>query len=162
METERHRSHRSYLREAVRLAVENVRAGRGGPFGALIVRDGEVVGRGTNRVTTDHDPTLHAEVAAIRDAARRLRTFRLDGCDIYASCEPCPMCLGAVYWARLDRVFYAAVQEDAAAAGFDDAFLHEELARPPGERRLPARRMAVEEAGRPFREWERAEDRVEY
>ena len=154
--------HEAFLEEAVRLATENVREGRGGPFGAVVVRAGEVIGRGANRVTAENDPTLHAEVAAIRDAARRLGDFRLEGCTLYASCEPCPMCLGAIYWARIERLFYASGKEDAAAVGFDDALFWEEVDRPPAERRLVTRHLPVEGARRPFRAWEEAEGRVEY
>src|SRR5512143_3186810 len=128
------------MREALRLARENVAAG-GGPFAALVVRDGAVVAVGTNRVVPDSDPTEHAEVVAIRAACRRLGTFRLDGCEVYASCEPCPMCAAALACARPARVFYAATRDDAAAAGFDDARLFADLARAPGERALPAARL---------------------
>ncbi len=116
------------MREAIRLAMATMEQGTGGPFGALVVRRGEIVSRGWNQVTSTNDPTAHAEVMAIREACRRLNTFRLDECDLYASCEPCPMCLGAIYWARLRRVFYGASSRDAAAAGFDDQLIYQELA----------------------------------
>lgn len=151
-----------FLMEAIRIAAENVRSGRGGPFGAVVVRGGEVVGRGANRVTGSNDPTAHAEVVAIRDACRRMGSFQLSGCDVYCSAEPCPMCLGALYWARPARVFYAVDREDAAEAGFDDGFIYEELAKPPSGRSLEVRRLEVEGAEEPFRLWEAAEDRVEY
>ncbi len=153
--------HRRYLREAIRLAAESAREG-GGPFGALIVRDGEILAAATNRVTARHDPTAHAEIEAIREACRRLEDFQLEGCDVYASTEPCPMCMGALYWARPARVFFASGREAAAAAGFDDAFIYEEFARPPDRRRLEARRVEVEEAGTEFAAWTANEVRRDY
>lgn len=150
------------MEEAVALAVDNVRAGRGGPFGALVVREGEVVARGANRVTTANDPTAHAEVEAIRAACAQLGTFQLTGCTLYTSCEPCPMCLGAVYWARLDAVYYAATQAEAAAAGFDDAFIYDELARPAAARRLPMARLCADLGERPFEAWRAFAGRVAY
>ena len=150
------------MQEAVEMAIENVRAGRGGPFAALVVRDGEVVARGTNLVTSSQDPTAHAEVVAIRRACRSLNTFQLDGCDLYTSCEPCPMCLGAIYWARLDRVFYAGTREDAAAAGFDDHFIYDEIALAPAERHITMIPMMRDEAQRAFDAWTDHEDRIAY
>lgn len=152
----------SFLREAIEMAVQNVRAGQGGPFAALIVRDGEIIGRGTNVVTTRNDPTAHAEVTAIRRACETSNDFELKGCTMYATCEPCPMCLGAAYWARLDRVYYAATREDAAAANFDDRHIYEELAKPPNERRIPMEHRLEEEAQRPFEAWLDYDDRVTY
>lgn len=152
---------RAFLAEAIRLAVANVAAG-GGPFGALVVKDGAIVGRGVNRVTRDNDPTAHAEVVAIRDACARLGSFQLTGCTVYASCEPCPMCLAALYWARPARVVYAATVEDAAAAGFDDRFIVEEFRRPPEARSLRLLRLACEDAGAPFRAWAGKADRIPY
>jgi guanine deaminase len=149
------------MREALRLARENVAAG-GGPFAALVVRDGAVVAVGTNRVVPDLDPTAHAEIVAIRAACRRLGTFQLDGCEIYASCEPCPMCAGAIAWARPARVFYAATREDAAAAGFDDARVHVEVGRAPGERTIPTERLLGEEGAAPFVAWAAKPDRAPY
>jgi guanine deaminase len=149
------------MREALRLARENVDAG-GGPFAAVVARDGGVVAVGTNRVVPERDPTAHAEVVAIREACRRLGSFRLDGCEIYASCEPCPMCLGAIHWARPERVFFAATRDDAAAAGFDDALLHAELLRPPGERRIPAEPLLRDEALGAFAAWRAKGDKVPY
>src|SRR5690606_33338909 len=116
----------SFMRRALKMAADNVRAGKGGPFAALVVRDGRIVGRGTSLVTSINDPTAHAEVVAIRDACANLGEFQLEGCDVYSTCEPCPMCLGAIYWARPGRVFYAATQQDAAEAGFDDVFIYQE------------------------------------
>ena len=133
----KHTMDNAFMKEAIRLATENVRAGRGGPFAAVVVKDGHIIASGTNSVTSTNDPTAHAEVTAIREACRALGTFQLSGCEIYTSCEPCPMCLGAIYWARPDRVFYAATASDAAAAGFDDSFIYEELKL----RRLPSGRF---------------------
>lgn len=153
--------HRRFLEEAIGLAVESARSG-GGPFGAVVVRDGEVIGRGANRVTATHDPTAHAEIVAIRDACRRLDSFQLDGCDVYASSEPCPMCLGALYWARPRRVVYASDRHAAAAAGFDDRHIYEEVARAPADRGLESLHLPVPEAGREFAAWAANEDRIEY
>ncbi|MCS6920545.1 MAG: nucleoside deaminase [Elioraea sp.] len=152
---------RVFLAEAVRLAVANVAEG-GGPFAALVVKDETIVGRGGNRVTRDNDPTAHAEVVAIRDACARLGSFQLTGCTVYASCEPCPMCLAALYWARPARVVYAATAEDAAAAGFDDRFIVEEFLRPREARSLPVRRLVCDDAMAPFRAWAAKEDRIPY
>lgn len=151
-----------YLREAIRLARENVEAGRGGPFGALVVREHRVVATGTNLVTSSDDPTAHAEIVAIRNACRVLGSFQLDGCDIFASCEPCPMCLGAIYWARPSRVVFASSAHDAADAGFDDSFIYDEIRLPRGHRRFPLEQLRVPEAGEEFAAWRAAEDRVEY
>jgi len=152
----------AFMSCAIELAVENVRSGRGGPFAAVVVKDGRIVAQGTNVVTSTHDPTAHAEVVAIREACCALNSFQLTGCDIYTSCEPCPMCLGAIYWARPARVFYAATYKDAAAAGFDDSLIYEESRRPPGERRLPMIPMMREEALRAFEEWRAKPDKKEY
>jgi guanine deaminase len=127
---------REYLRQAIKLARVGVEEGRGGPFGCVIVRDGEVIGKGSNAVTSTNDPTAHAEMVAIRDACARLGNYQLSGCVVYASCEPCPMCLGAIYWARPSRVVYAATRQQAAAAGFDDEFIYREIEVPEGERRI--------------------------
>jgi guanine deaminase len=137
-------------------------AGEGGPFGAVVVKDGHVVGRGWNRVTSVNDPTAHAEINAIREACTRLQTFSLAGCQIYASCEPCPMCLAAIYWARLESLCFAADSSDAAAAGFDDGHIHSELCRPVLERSLPVRQALQHEGQQPFRLWVHKPDRIEY
>lgn len=150
-----------FLRQAVRLAIDSVAEG-GGPFGALVVKDGEIIGRGRNRVTETCDPTAHAEVVAIRDACSRLRSHQLEACVIYASSEPCPMCLGAIYWARPDAVYFASERGDAAAAGFDDAFIYDEIELEPDDRRILMVRVDVEGAGTPFRLWTEKSDRVEY
>lgn len=152
----------AFLREAIRLARENVARGAGGPFGAVVVRDGEIIGTGTNQVTSSGDPTAHAEVVAIRSACRSLGTFQLDECEIYCSCEPCPMCLGAIYWARPRRVVFASSAHDAADAGFDDSFIYDEIRLPRGRRRMPLEQMRVDEAGEEFAAWRAAEDKVEY
>lgn len=149
------------LREAIALARASVSNG-GGPFGALVVRDGEVLGRGQNRVVRDGDPTAHAEVVALREAAARLGTHDLAGCEVYASCEPCPMCLAAAWWARVERIHYACTHVDAAAAGFDDALLYEELAKPPSARRLVMRQALRDEGLAAFEDWAAKPDRVPY
>jgi len=151
-----------FMQRAIELAVENVRSGRGGPFGAVVVKDGRIVAEGVNRVTSANDPSAHAEIVAIREACRALGTFQLTGCDIYTSCEPCPMCLGAIYWARSDRVFFAATAQDAAAAGFDDSFIYNELRTPPGERKIKMEPMMREAALAVFRAWLGNSGRVEY
>jgi guanine deaminase len=147
---------------AIELAIENVRAGRGGPFAALVVKDDAVVGEGTNRVTLSNDPTAHAEVVAIRAACAALGTFQLDGCDVYTTCEPCPMCLGAIYWARPARVFFASRATDAAAAGFDDAFIYQQIALPLGDRAIPFVEVMREESLAAFRAWSEKRDRIDY
>ena len=149
------------MREAIRLASANVENG-GGPFGAVIVRGGEIIATGVNRVTANCDPTAHAEVSAIRAAAQKLGTFNLSGCDIYSSCEPCPMCLGAIYWARLDRLFYGNTKADAARIGFDDAFIYKELALPLSERTLRAEQLLGKEAIATFEAWEQKTDKTPY
>ena len=150
------------MRRAIALALDNVRSGRGGPFGALVVKSGQVIATGTNRVTSTNDPTAHAEIVAIREACRTLRNFQLTDCDLYTTCEPCPMCLGAIYWARPARVFYAGIAADAADAGFDDAFIYEEIEKPPVARRIPMTQILRDEALEVFREWKRNPDKVAY
>ena len=149
------------MREAIKLSAESVRSG-GGPFGAVIVRDGEIIARGENRVTVCNDPTAHAEVSAIREAAARLGTYDLSGCEIYSSCEPCPMCLGAIYWARLNKLYYAGTRADAANVGFDDAHIYEELPLEPSQRELPTETLLREEAQRVFEAWAEKADKKEY
>jgi guanine deaminase len=151
-----------FLREAIRLSKEKMAAGEGGPFGAVIVKNGEIVGRGWNRVTSANDPTAHAEVMAIRDACSHLGTFKLDGCEIYSSCEPCPMCLSAIYWARLDALYFAASQADASAAGFDDALLYNEINKPWNERSLKTRQFLPAEAKRVLQIWGGKSDKIKY
>lgn len=149
------------MREAIRLSEENVANG-GGPFGAVIARDGEIVATGVNRVTARHDPTAHAEVSAIREACAKLGTFDLSGCEIYSSCEPCPMCLGAIYWAHIDRLYFGNDKEDAKKVGFDDSFIYDELALPRDSRRLPTEILMDEEAIGAFNMWRDKADKVEY
>lgn len=149
------------MQRAIDLAVENVKQG-GGPFGAVIAKDGEIVAEGVNRVTLQHDPTAHAEVQAIRKACAKKQGFDLSGYDIYSSCEPCPMCLGAIYWAHLDHLYFAATKDDAARIGFDDAFIYQELPLPIHERKLPTAEMMRQEAQAPFNDWEEKGDKVEY
>lgn len=151
-----------WMKQAIELAVDNVVSGRGGPFGAVIVRDGEIVAEGVNLVTATNDPTAHAEIVAIREACRRLGRFQLEDCEIYASCEPCPMCLGAIYWARPALVYFASAKEDAAEAGFDDSFIYEEIRVPRSSRRIPFIPMMREEARAAFHEWRRRPNRIEY
>jgi guanine deaminase len=154
--------HAVFLRLAIAEALRGVAAGAGGPFGALVVKDGVIIGRGCNQVTSSCDPTAHAEVVAIRAACAALQTFQLDGCEVYASCEPCPMCLGALYWARPRAIHFAATKKDAAAAGFDDAFIYDELALPPAARKLPLQQHPVPEAQQPFAAWAALATRVRY
>ena len=152
----------SFMQEAIRLSLDKMREGCGGPFGAVVVKDGRIISRGWNRVTTSNDPTAHAEVVAIREACAVLNSFILRGCELYASCEPCPMCLGAIYWSRVDRLFFAASRQDAASAGFDDALIYEEIPRPFGERRLPTAQMLRDDALAAFREWKTMSSKVTY
>jgi len=151
-----------FMRRAIVLGKENVHTGGGGPFAAVIVKDGRIVAEGVNRVTTTNDPTAHAEVVAIREACRALGVFQLAGCDLYTTCEPCPMCLGAIYWARPARVYYACVASDAAAVGFDDAFIYEELKRGHDARRLPMQQMLREESLEIFSLWRQKEGTTHY
>ena len=150
------------MRRAIELAIQNVNTGRGGPFAAVIVRDGKIVGEGANSVTTTNDPTAHGEVNAIRAACKALGTFTLAGCELYTSCEPCPMCLAACYWARVDAVFYGASADDAARAGFDDAFLYDEFRKGQAERTLPAKQLLAGEAWASFAAWIASTDKIEY
>ena len=151
-----------FMRRTIALALENVRAGNGGPFAALVVKEGRVIAEGTNRVTSSNDPTAHAEIVAIREACRVLNDFQLTGCDLYTTCEPCPMCLGAIYWARPARIFYAGTAADAAAAGFDDAFIYDELKLPPTARRIPTAQILREESLAIFAAWQNQENKKRY
>lgn len=152
---------KGFMREAIRLSIANVANG-GGPFGAIIVKNGEIIAHGVNRVTSNCDPTAHAEVSAIREAGKLLETFDLSGCEIYTSCEPCPMCLGAIYWARLDKVYYGNNQHDAANIGFDDSFIYHELALPVGDRKLQSEALLPEEAIQAFEAWSNKKDKTKY
>ena len=154
--------HETFMRAAIALAEENVASGAGGPFGAVVVQSGRIVGRGANSVTRSNDPTAHAEVVAIRHACATLGAFSLRGCSIYTSCEPCPMCLAAIYWARLDCIHYANTRDDAAGIGFDDAHIYREISRPPAERTVPAERMLAGEAISAFQAWSASEIKVPF
>jgi len=151
-----------FMKEAIRLSLANVEEGKGGPFGAVVVKDGKIIARGANCVTAHNDPTAHAEVVAIREACKLLNTFQLTGCEIYASCEPCPMCLGAIYWARPDKLFYANSKEDAAAIAFDDKFIYEEIAKPVNERKLFTKQLLRDEAIDAFEKWQESDKKKEY
>jgi guanine deaminase len=150
------------MRRAIALALDNVRSARGGPFAALVVRDGRVIAEGANRVTASNDPTAHAEIVAIREACRALNDFQLAGCDLYCTCEPCPMCFGAIYWARPGRVFYACTAADAADAGFDDAFIYDELKLPGPQRRIPMLQFLREESQSIFSAWSSQQNKTPY
>lgn len=155
------REHR-FMQAAIELARKGMDAGEGGPFGCVIVRGDEIVGQGCNAVTSNNDPTAHAEVVAIRNACNHLQTYQLTGCELYTSCEPCPMCMGAIYWARPDRVFFGGTRFDAAFAGFDDSFIYEELNVPLPNRRIPIENIGREEAIRVFEEWMKKTDKISY
>lgn len=154
--------HERFVEQVVRMAEESARSGLGGPFAALVVRDGEVIGRGVNRVTSALDPTAHAEVQALRDACARIGDFRLDGAVLYASCMPCPMCYAAIYWARIAQVYYAADAQQAEAVGFDDVAISADLGRMPERRAVPCRHLHSARADEPFRVWLQYPNRVEY
>ena len=151
-----------FMREAIRLSIQLMRRGNGGPFGAVVVRKGKVVGRGSNQVTSANDPTAHAEIVAIREACKRLKTFQLDDCDLYTSCEPCPMCLAAAYWARIGAIYYGANAADAAKAGFDDAFLYDEMRKDHAARTIPSKQMLNDEAWASFKAWMESPSKIEY
>lgn len=155
-------NHLEFMREAIALSKSNVENGTGGPFGAVIVKDGKMIAKSANMVTTTNDPTAHAEVSAIRLACKELNTFNLEGCVIYTSCEPCPMCLGAIYWARLDKMYYANTKKDAANIGFDDAFIYEEIDLHPAKRKLAAEQILSHEAIVAFEMWAKSDQRIDY
>ncbi|MEK8129603.1 nucleoside deaminase [Paenibacillus filicis] len=155
-------SHEQFMNAAIRLAYDNVISGHGGPFGAIVVKDGQIIGRGSNEVTAACDPTAHAEVQAIRDACKHLGSFQLDGCVIYTSCEPCPMCIGAIYWARPDAVYYACTQHEAAEIGFDDHFIYEQIALPMEERSIVTKQIYPPDSPQPFQAWRTSVQKVEY
>jgi len=150
-----------YMLDAIGLSIENVING-GGPFGAIIVKDGQVIARGTNRVTSNNDPTAHAEINAIREACQKLGTFDLSGCVIYTSCEPCPMCLGAIYWSHIDKVYYANTKTDARNIGFDDSFIYDEIAVPIERRKVKFEQLLPQEGIKAFQQWQDKEDKIEY
>lgn len=151
-----------FMWEAIRLSQQNIRDSKGGPFASVIVKEGKIVARGTNLVTTINDPTAHAEIVAIREACKTLGSFHLEGCEIYTSCEPCPMCLAAIYWARIEKIYYANSREDAAKIGFDDLFLYHEIPKQLHERKIPMKQLMREEALAAFREWEQKQDKIPY
>ncbi|HVH86803.1 MAG TPA: nucleoside deaminase [Terriglobales bacterium] len=151
-----------FMRRAIELSMENVQSNRGGPFGAVVVKNGNVIGEGANQVLTTNDPSAHAEVVAIREACRKLNSFQLAGCEIYSSCEPCPRCMGLIYWARPDHLYYANTAADAASVGFDDAFIYRELAIPPENRSLKMKQMMRDEALIAFVAWDKKPDKIRY
>ncbi|MSU52006.1 MAG: tRNA-specific adenosine deaminase [Opitutia bacterium] len=155
-------SNATYMREAVQLAEQGMRSGLGGPFGCVIVRRGKIVGRGSNRVTSTNDPTAHAEVVAIRDACAALQTFQLTDCELYTSCEPCPMCLSAIYWARVPQVYYGNTRADAAAIGFDDDFIYQQVPLAPEARAVKMELLLRDEAQIAFQEWANKADKIRY
>jgi tRNA(Arg) A34 adenosine deaminase TadA len=150
------------MRETIQLSIENVRSGQGGPFATLVVKDGKVIARGTNVVTSTNDPTAHAEIIAIRAACKLLGSFQLVGCEVYTSCEPCPMCLGAMYWARPDKIFFGNTKNDAAHIGFDDSFIYKEFSIPSNQRKIPMTQILPDEALKAFQEWQLKEDKIKY
>jgi guanine deaminase len=151
-----------FMARAIALSLENVQRGKGGPFGAVVVKDARIIAEGANSVTATNDPTAHAEVVAIREACRKLKSFELPNCEIYTSSEPCPMCLGAIYWARPARVYFANLAAEAAQAGFDDAFIYDEIKRPFGDRQIPMIRLALDGAQAAFRAWREQENKIRY
>lgn len=151
-----------FMRAAIRLSIDMMRCGKGGPFGAVVVKRGKIVGRGCNKVTSANDPTAHAEIVAIRDACRRLKTFDLKGCELYTSCEPCPMCLSAIYWARIPKIFFGNTRQDAAKIAFDDEFIYREVALPNRKRSLKMKQLLRNEALKAFKEWEAKADKIPY
>ena len=151
-----------FMNEAIRLSFETMRNNTGGPFGAVVVKDGKIIARGFNQVVSSNDPTAHAEIVAIRDACKMLNDFQLTGCEIYTSCEPCPMCMSALYWSRVDKVFYANSKSDAAKIGFDDNFIYEELALPYSQRKIELIRIMENKAIEAFNEWAAKIDKVRY
>jgi tRNA(Arg) A34 adenosine deaminase TadA len=151
-----------FMARAIQLSLENVLSGHGGPFGAVVVKDGTIIAEGANQVTSTNDPTAHAEVVAIREACTVLGVFDLEGCEIYSSCEPCPMCLGAIYWARLSRVYFGNGDRDASKIGFDDSLIYHEIAQPHSQRKIPMIQMMREEALSAFRAWENKPNKISY
>lgn len=152
----------AFMKRAIELSLQSVESGQGGPFGCVIVKDGKIIGEGSNRVTSSNDPTAHAEVVAIRNACATLKNFQLEGCEVYTSCEPCPMCLGAIYWARPSKVYYANTREDAASIGFDDSMIYEEIQVPLENRKIPMIPFGREEAIRVFEAWKNKTDKIGY
>ena len=155
-------NHKEYMSEAVKAALKGIQNNEGGPFGCIVVKNGEIVGRGNNLVTSTNDPTAHGEITAIRDACKNLNSFQLDGCIIYTSCEPCPMCLGAIYWSRAEKVYYGCNQKDAAAIGFDDEFIYREIDVAKEQRKIPFVQIARNVAIEAFEEWTKKENKIDY
>jgi len=153
---------KKFMREAIRLSMENVQSGNGGPFGAVVVKNGKIIATAVNAVTKSNDPTAHAEIVAIRNACATLNSFQLDGCDIYCSCEPCPMCLGAIYWARLNAIYFGNSKKDASEINFDDNFIYDEFDISLNERKLPTIQLLRDEAQSAFIQWQKCEDKIEY
>lgn len=153
---------KKFMEEAIQMAMHNVEENNGGPFGAVVVKDGVIVGKGSNKVTTDNDPTAHAEIVAIREACKTLNTFDLTGCELYASCEPCPMCLGSVYWANISKLYYAATKDDAAKSDFDDAHIYQEFSLPKDQRKLPSTQLLREDALKVFEKWNDSTIKIPY
>src|SRR3954468_14615904 len=162
MEQEKNKKDTEFMLAAIALAMKGVEANEGGPFGAVVVKNGVIIGRGNNQVTIANDPTAHAEVVAIRDACNNIKSFRLEGCIIYTSCEPCPMCLGAIYWAHIEKIFYACTKKDAAEIGFDDAFIYEELPLPLSARKIKSISLNRDEGLKAFVAWNVKEDKTIY
>jgi len=155
-------SKKAFMKEAIALAMSNVEDSHGGPFGAVVVKDGKIIGAGANQVTASSDPTAHAEIVAIRQASAHLGTFDLSDCEIYASCEPCPMCLGAIYWAKIDKLYYAATKDDAAKANFDDSYIYKEFSLPKNERSLSSLQMMRDDAVKVFEAWNNSDNKIPY
>ena len=153
---------KKFMRAAIRLSIENIKNGNAGPFGTVIVKNGEILASGVNKVTQSNDPTAHAEIVAIRSACEKLGSFQLDGCEIYCSCEPCPMCLGAIYWARADRIYFANTKKDAADINFDDNFIYDELDVAISQRKLPTIQLLRDEAQKAFKQWRESTEKIEY
>ena len=151
-----------FMLEAIEESIKGIEGNEGGPFGAVVVKDGKIIGRGHNRVTSTNDPTAHAEIIAIREACKNMNSFQLNGCIVYSSCEPCPMCLGAIYWARPDKVFYANTREDAAKIGFDDSFIYNEISLPLQERKISFEKIKTKLANDVFQQWIKKENKINY
>jgi len=151
-----------HMKQAIELALSNVSKNNGGPFGAVVVKDGEIIGRGANEVTSSNDPTAHAEIVAIREAAKNIGSFELQDCEIYTSCEPCPMCLGAIYWSRIGKLYYAATKDDAAKADFDDSFIYKEFSLPKDQRSIPSMQLMRDDAVKVFEAWNENDEKITY
>jgi len=151
-----------HMKQAIDLALSNVNTNNGGPFGAVVVKDGKIIGKGANQVTVSNDPTAHAEIVAIREAARNIGSFELQDCEIYTSCEPCPMCLGAIYWARIGKLYYAATKDDAAKADFDDSFIYKEFSLPKDQRSIPSMQLMRDDAVKVFEAWNENDEKITY